>query len=339
MQTGGVKMIDPAKLPDTPIPSNASRQILFGAIIGLSLGLGGAFLLEYMDTSLKNSEDVTRFLDLPLMGEIPKIKKPSSKSSRFLGVFTRNGLAQETGYENRLISSFSPKEPIPEAYRNVRTSLQFAFVDEPLQCFVISSPGASEGKSLTTANLGIGFAQSGKRTLLIDTDLRRPVMHKVFGINREPGITDVLAGQADIADAIQSIPIQGLEGLYVLPAGQSTPNPGELINSQRMNEVLDQLKNEVDIVLMDSPPVIAAIDAAILGSKTQGLLLVFHMDETKREAAKYCIEQLERAGTKVIGGLLNNIDVDRKYGYYYSYRYYYRYKYYYDSDNDEPQSG
>lgn len=336
MQTGGVKMIDPADLPDAPIPTNAPRQVLFGAILGLSLGLGAAFLLEYMDTSLKSSEDVTRFLDLPLMGEIPKIKTANATRSGFWGLLRGGGDDKEAGYESRLISNFSPKEPIPEAYRNIRTSLQFASVDEPLECFVVSSPNASEGKSLTSANLAIGYAQSGKRIILIDTDLRRPVMHKIFGLDREPGITEVLAGQVDVFEAMHSVPIQGQEGLYVLPAGQSTPNPGELISSNKMDMVLEQLKEKMDIIMIDSPPVIVAVDAAILGNKTQGVLLIFHMDETKREAAKYCVEQLNRSGARVIGGVLNNIDVDRKYGYYYSYRYYYRYKYYYDSDAPKP---
>ena len=339
MQTGGVKMIDPADLPNAPIPTNAPRQILFGAILGLSLGLGAAFLLEYMDTSFKSSEDVTRFLDLPLMGEIPKIKLAAPKSNGFFGLFQGADNINKNGYETRLISNFSPKEPIPEAYRNIRTSLQFASVDEPLNCFVISSSNASEGKSLTCANLAIGYAESGKRVLLVDTDLRRPVMHKIFGVDREPGITEVLAGQVDVFEAIHSVPIQGIEGLYLLPAGQSTPNPGELISSQKMDMVLEQLRGQMDIIMLDSPPVIAAVDAAILGNKTQGVLLIFHMDETKREAAKYCVEQLDRSSARVIGGVLNNIDVDRKYGYYYNYRYYYRYKYYYDSEGPKQPKG
>jgi tyrosine-protein kinase Etk/Wzc len=324
-QSGGVKMIDPANRPTAPMPSTVPKKVLFGAILGLSLGLGAAFLLEYMDTSLKSSEDVTRFLSIPLIGEIPKIKDEAAAASLLMGFLPWKTVKREETYNARLITNFSPKEPIPEAYRNVRTSLQFTFVDDPLRCFVISSPNASEGKSLTTSNLAIGFAQAGKKTVIIDTDLRRPVIHKIFGLTKEPGITDVLANHVSLRSALQPT---GIDGLFILPAGQSTPNPGELIGSHRMDEVLNELKQEMDVVLLDSPPVIAAIDAAILGAKTQGILLVFNMDETKREAAKYCIEQIERAGSKVIGGLLNNIDVDRRYGYYYSYRYYYRYKYY-----------
>lgn len=324
-QSGGVKLIDPATLPNQPMPSTTPKKVLFGAIIGLSLGLGAAFLLEYMDSSLKTSEDVSRFLGIPLIGEIPKIKLVEGKKSIF-AIFTK--LVQpskEESYNSKLINNFSPKEPIPESYRNLRTSLQYSFVADPLRCFVISSPNASEGKSLTTANLAIGFAQSGKKTLVIDTDLRRPVIHKIFGVAKEPGITDVLINQTSLHDAIKPTVV---EGLFILPAGHSTPNPGELIGSQRMDELLKLLKQEMDIVLMDSPPVVAAIDSAILGTKTQGVLLVFNMDETKREAATFCIEQIRRSGGTVIGGVLNNIDVDRRYGYYYGNRYYYRYKYY-----------
>jgi len=339
MQTGNIKVIDPANLPADPIPTNAPRQILFGALIGLSLGLGAAFLLEYMDSSLKSSDDVTRFLDLPLMGENPKIKTAGPERNGVFAMFKGNKDDKDPGYETKLIYSFSPKEPIPEAYRNIRTSLQFSSADEPLRCFTITSPNPSEGKSLTSANLAIGYAQAGKRVLLIDTDLRRPVIHKIFGVDREPGITDVLAGQVDVVEAMRPVQIKGSETLHVIPAGQSAPNPGELISSQKMDAVLEQVKDQMDIVLMDSPPVIAAVDAAILGNKTQGVLLIFHMDQTKRESAKYCIDQLARAGARVIGGVLNNIDVDRRYGYYYSYRYYYRYKYYYDSDESKSPPG
>lgn len=324
-QSGGVKMIDPATFPNQPLPSTTPRKVLFGAIIGLSLGLGAAFLLEYMDSSLKTSEDVSRFLNIPLIGEIPRIKDIDGKKS-FFSIFSLQGKpGKEESYNPRLITNFSPKEPIPESYRNVRTSLQYSFAADPLRCFVISSPNASEGKSLTTANVAIGFAQSGKKTLIIDTDLRRPVIHKIFGLVKEPGITDVLINQVSLHEAIKPTAV---EGLYILPAGHSTPNPGELIGSDRMNELLAQLKQEMDIILMDSPPVIAAIDSAILSAKTQGVLLVFNMDETKREAASFCIEQIKRSGGNVIGGILNNIDVDRRYGYYYGNRYYYRYKYY-----------
>ena len=324
-QSGGVKMIDPATFPDRPVPSTTPKKVMFGAIIGLTLGLGAAFLLEYMDSSLKTSEDVSRFLNIPLIGEIPKIKNAEDNQSVF-SIFTKlvKPTKEET-YNPRLITNFSPKEPIPESYRNVRTSLQYSFAADPLRCFVISSPNASEGKSLTTANLAIGFAQSGKKTLIVDTDLRRPMVHKIFGLTKEPGITDVLVNQVSLHEAIKPTAV---EGLFILPAGHSTPNPGELIGSERMDELLIQLKQEMDIILMDSPPVIAAIDSAILGAKTQGVLLVFNMDETKREAASFCIEQIKRSGGNVIGGILNNIDVDRRYGYYYGNRYYYRYKYY-----------
>ncbi|MBM3262413.1 MAG: polysaccharide biosynthesis tyrosine autokinase [candidate division Zixibacteria bacterium] len=324
-QSGGVKMIDPASLPNAPIPSTVPKKIMFGAIIGLCLGLGSAFFLEYMDSSLKTSEDVTQFLEIPLIGEIPQIKDDKTSKPGLWNILSFKQVKKEETYNPRLIAHFSPKEPIPEAYRNVRTSLQYTFVEDPLKCIVISSPNASEGKSLTTSNLAIGFAQSGKKIVIVDTDLRRPVIHKIFDVAKEPGITEVLTGQVSLQDALKPTFV---ENLFILPAGHSTPNPGELISSQRMDTVLEELKQQADLILMDSPPVIAAIDAAILGTKTQGILLVFNMDETKREAAQFCIEQIRRAGGKVIGGLLNNIDVDRRYGYYYSYRYYYRYKYY-----------
>ena len=188
-----------------------------------------------------------------------------------------------------------------------------------MQAFVISSPNPSEGKSLTTSNLATVFAQSGKKTLIIDTDLRRPVIHKIFRLPKNPGITDVLVGQIQWNEAIRQTEI---DNLFVLPAGTSPPNPGEMIGSPRMTEILDILKEHMDFIILDTPPVVAAIDAAVLGAKTQGIILVLNMEETKRDSAKFSIEQIERAGGKVLGGLLNNVDVNRRYGYYYNQYYY-----------------
>ena len=177
------------------------------------------------------------------------------------------------------------------------------------------------------------FAQSGKKTLIIDTDLRRPVIHKIFRLPKNPGITDVLVGQIHWNEAIRQTDI---DNLFVLPAGTSPPNPGEMIGSQRMTEILDILKEHMDFIILDTPPVVAAIDAAVLGAKTQGIILVLNMEETKRDSAKFSIEQIERAGGKVLGGLLNNVDVNRRYGYYYN-QYYYRYKYYGNYDTPESE--
>ncbi len=333
-QSGGVKMIDPANRPNTPVPSTASRKILFGAILGMSLGLGAVFLLEYMDTSLKSSDEISRFLQIPLLGEIPKIDvgKPTRK---WLGFLPGTIISKEEAYSSRIIAHFDPKDPIVESYRNIRTSLLFTFTSgDPLQAFVISSPNPSEGKSLTTSNLATVFAQSGKKTLIIDTDLRRPVIHKIFGLPKSPGITDVLVGQTDWNEAIHQTDI---DNLFVLPAGTSPPNPGEMIGSPRMTEILDILKENMDYVILDTPPVVAAIDAAVLGAKTQGIILVLNMEETKRDSAKFSIEQIQRAGSKVLGGLLNNVDVNRRYGYYYN-QYYYRYKYYGNYDTTESEN-
>lgn len=331
-QSGGVKMIDPANRPNAPVPSTASRKILFGAVLGISLGLGAVFLLEYMDTSLKSSEEISRFLQIPLLGEIPKIddNKPAYRWLRFLP----DPKSKEEGYNTRLVAYFDPKDPIVESYRNIRTSLLFTFTSgDPLQAFVVSSPNPSEGKSLTTANLATVFAQSGKKTLVIDTDLRRPVIHKIFRLPKEPGITDVLVKDVPWEEAIRQTDI---ENLYILPAGSSPPNPGELIGSQRMRDLLEIFKENMDIVILDSPPVIAAIDAAVIGAQTQGIMLVLNMEETKRDSAKFSIDQIERAGSKILGGLLNNVDVNRRYGYYYN-QYYYRHKYYGNYYTPEPE--
>jgi capsular exopolysaccharide synthesis family protein len=221
-----------------------------------------------------------------------------------------------------LVTLLDPLSPISEAFRGLRTSVRFASVDRPLRTLMISSPGPSEGKSITLANLGIVFAQSGIKVLIVDTDLRRPVQHTIFGLANGRGLCDLfLDAEADLSEYVQTT---ATENLYVLPAGQPPPNPSELLASERLGEVMAKTLQEMDLVLLDSPPTLVVTDAAVLGSRVDGVLMVTDLRKTHRKMAAKGTEELRRTQSNVLGVILNRVTPGRSGYYYYQYGYYYR---------------
>lgn len=330
--TGGIKIIEKAREPEEPVPAHSKRNLMLGAMVGLGLGFGIAFALEYMDNTIRTTEDISRSLNLSVMGTIPNIQQVEDvrrKRSRQKGE-KRRGDRDHVG----LVSQYEAKDTVMESYRSLRTNLQFVSVDKPLRSMVVSSPAPMEGKTLTVANLGISFAEMGKRTMIVDTDLRKPRQHTLFGVRKEPGLTDYLVGGAKLEEVIMPTEV---DHLSLIPAGKSSPNTAELLASNRMTDLIQQLMEENDMVLFDSPPLIPVTDAALLASKIDGILLVVKHGFTHKEAARHALEILEKVGAHTIGALLNDIEVVRRLGYYryYYYRYYYNYHYYYDSDEEK----
>jgi non-specific protein-tyrosine kinase len=214
----------------------------------------------------------------------------------------------------QLITVRDPRSPIAEAYRTLRTNIQFSSLDKALCTMLVTSTSAEEGKSTTLANLAVIFAQAGHRVILVDADLRRPVLHSLFGVPNSIGLTSLF-----IEDAPGSLPLQEtpVPNLALLPSGPQPPNPSELLGSQRMEKVIDALKAEADFVLFDSPPIIAVTDAAVLGRKVDGVLLVVRAGKTRREHAARARMLLEKVNAKVLGAVLTNAKVDSS-----LYRYY-----------------
>lgn len=319
----GVKIVDMARIPDKPISKNETRYYVLGLILGLGLGVGCAIFLEYNDTSLKSNEDIERYLNLPVIGNIPhivhmkkdniKLKRRSNKNQKGTTV---------THYPGRLLDFFNDESVTTESYRSLRTNLSFVSPDNPIKCLLVTSAGPSEGKSLTVANLALSYAQMGKKTLLIDTDLRRPVMHHLFGIKREPGFSDLFIAGLDYNMAIRATE---KENLYLLPAGIFIPNPSELIASQKMISHIEYFKKNYDITFFDTPPVVAVTDAPLLGTKLDGVLLIIRSQKTSREVAEKAISNLENVGVKCIGTVLNDINLSHRYSSYGYYKYYYHY--------------
>ncbi len=213
-----------------------------------------------------------------------------------------------------LITLTTPRSQASEAYRALRTNLTFAGLNEPLHTLVITSPAPEEGKSTTLANLAVTFAQSGKKTLVVDCDLRHPSQHTIWGVPQQPGLTDMML------EGLKKPPLVdvGVENLSLLPSGSLPPNPADLLGSQRMDAIIKQLKGEADIVLFDAPPVIAVTDATLLATKLDGVLLVFRAGGTRRDHAERAKELLERVNIRLVGAVLTNAQVDVRMGGYYA---------------------
>ncbi len=216
---------------------------------------------------------------------------------------------------NELITVSEPRSPISEAYRTLRTNLDFASLDQALKTLVVTSAGVGEGKSTTLANLAVVSAQAGRRVVLVDADLRRPTLHQVFGLGNETGLTTMMMEDA----ALASPPLQatGIEGLAVLPSGPLPPNPAELMGSRRMEEVITTLAEQADQVFFDTPPVVAVTDAAVLATKVDGVLLVVSAGKTRREYARTAVQRLEQINARLVGTVLTNLQMGAGFrGYY-----------------------
>ncbi len=247
-----INIIEPAALPTAPVGPNKLATILLAAAIGFLLAAGAAYLLEYLDDTLKNPDDVKKVTGLITLGAVPQI----------------GGITP--GHELALLAS--GQSIASEAYRILRTNLQFAGIDRPLRTLMISSPAPGEGKSLTVSNLGAAFAQTGQRVLLVDADLHRPRLHRIFGLHNNVGLTTALLEVRPTVDGL--LQETQIPGLQVLTSGPLPPNPAELLGSARMRELTQTLLAAVDIVIFDTPPVTALSDAAIMSRQVDGVLMV-----------------------------------------------------------------
>lgn len=212
-----------------------------------------------------------------------------------------------------LITLTDPRSPISEAYRTLRTNLSFYSLDNPIRTLVVTSPAVGEGKSTTVANLAVTLAQSGRRTILVDCDLRRPSLHELFDLNSAPGLTNL------VLDEVERPPLQqtAVDNLWLLASGPQPPNPADMLGTRKIDQVIETLTETADIVLFDAPPVIAVTDAAVLGAKVDGVLLVISAGKTRREHAERAKELLEKARVRIVGVTLTNAPRDNSIGGYY----------------------
>lgn len=219
-----------------------------------------------------------------------------------------------------LITVRNPMAPIAEAYRTLRTNIQFSSIDKQVQVVCVTSSGPGEGKSTVASNLAVVTAESGKKTLLIDCDQRKSRLHKIFGLSNLVGLSDLLAGKVTFTEAVQK---SGIDNLLVLTAGTKPPNPSELLSSTKMKNFINTLRDKIDFIIIDLPPVLMVTDAQLLASYTDGYILVVSSGEADRDAAAKSKELLEKVNGKILGVVLNKLKISEKgyYGYYYHYYY------------------
>jgi polysaccharide biosynthesis transport protein len=304
LQSGGAQLVTPAVAATAPIKPRPRRNALIALAVGLMFGIGLAFLFEYLDDSIKSKDDLERAAHghLPTVGLIPAVSGWKDRD------------------EARVVSLVDPTSPAAEAYRALRTSLQFLGLDHPVQVLQVTSPSASEGKTTTLANLGVSLASAGRRVVISCSDLRRPRIHEFFGLSNTTGLTSVILGDVPLSDALQRVP--DVEGLYLLASGPLPPNPSELLSSARAGEVLASMRAEFDMVLLDSPPVLPVTDAAVLSTRADAILLVATAGTTTRREFSRAVELLRQIEAPLVGSVLNGVTGERGYGYSYGY---YRY--------------
>jgi len=328
-----VRVVDPAVLPSEPVKPWTVLNLLLGLVLGTMLGVGLAFTREYMDDSVHTREDIQQATrGAPVLGLIPRIREAGAWS-RAHPAPSANGASALSA---RLVAGRDPRNPVSEAYRSLRTNLTFSNPDHPPHTVVMTSALPQDGKSTSAANLCITLAQQGIRTILVDADLRRGILNNVFGMDREPGLTSVLTGKCSLAEAVSEIDLGDSGRLHFLPSGPLPPNPAELLGSKRMKTVLESMAESFELVIIDSPPLTVVTDAAVLGTNSDGVLLVARANQTERGALTYAVEQLHNVRAPILGTVLNDVDFRRDSRYSSSYgKYGYYYQYYYTADRKE----
>jgi capsular exopolysaccharide synthesis family protein len=295
----------PAEVPTRPVRPRKALNLALALVVGLIGGLLLAFFFEILDDTIKGREDVRRILRLPPLGFVPAIE---------------GGRRAESGIRD-LITYKSPQSVVSEAYRSIRTGIAFSGAGNDRQVVLITSASPREGKTTTAINVAVAMAQSGQKTLLIDTDLRRPRIHQTFQFENSRGLTSVFINDFRIEEVIMPTEV---ENLYVLPSGPIPPNPSELLGSPRMAEILTQLRSMFGKIVLDSPPTVAVTDASILGQLADSTILVVSAHTTRKKIASQGKENLQSLGVNLSGVILNNMK-SRRQGYYYSGYYYNHY--------------
>ncbi len=308
-----VEILDPA-VGASQIQGRGRINVFLGALLGLILGVGAAFFLEYLDRTVRTSSDVESLLGVPVLGVIPRLRRIEEAA---------DGGGPGGGRGLPLIVAMDPLDPAAEAYRNLRMNLMFMSTeDAPIRTVLFSSPGPSEGKSTTAINFAVMLAQQGQRVLVVDADLRRPSLHRALDVLREPGLTNLLIGDTDVREAVRPSVLPHLD---FLPSGPFPPNPSDLLNSKAMGRLLESFEGRYDQIVIDSPPVLAVTDAAVLAAHTDGVVLVLRSGETEQRTAERSVEQLRRLGVRVFGAVLNEVSAaSPDDGYYLQYYYSYR---------------
>lgn len=293
-----LSVVEEASVNPWPISPNVRMNVIVAAAIGLVLAIGGVVLIEYLDDTVKTADDINRASGQATIGSIARI--------------------EGTDYAEKLVASHKPLSPTAEAFRVLRTNLQFSAVDHPPKSVMMTSPGPSEGKSVVLANLAVVVAQSGLKVILVDTDLRRPVQHKTFGLPNRHGFSDaILSPKSDLWQHLQKTQV---DNLWLLSSGSLPPNPAELLASEKMKELITVLEEQADLVLFDSPPGLVVTDAMVLGTRVSGVVVVADSGRTRTNDLRMVVDELKRVRVNLFGVVLNRVTSSGR-GYYHHYYY------------------
>ena len=293
-----VRVVEHAIEPLRPVSPKPIRNVALAGVLGLFLGIVLAFVREYMDRRLHSSDRIEVLFGLPTMARIPGLALGNGRDER----------------ERALVALDDSQSVGAESFRNLRTNVRFVRRGQGADEIVITSPSPGEGKSLTAANLAITMAQKGRTALLVDADMRRPVQHRQFDAAQTPGLSECLLGDEILEDVVRPTM---LENLFVLPAGQAPPNPAELLDSPQMDRLLEALRTRYDAVIVDSPPVLAVTDSAVLAPKTDGVILVVRAEKTDKDAIGLAIQQMRQVGAEILGVVVNDAKAEGSYQSYY----------------------
>ncbi len=328
LRVNNVRVLDRPLVPKHAVHPRVPLNIAAGLFAGLLLGIASAFLRGLLDRTLKVPDDIETDLNVTFLGILPQFDReakgvadPAMKKRR-----RKRGRRIEITEKPELIVHEQPTSSIAEAARAIRTNLIFMRPDQPYETLLVTSPGPVEGKTTVATSIAIAMAQAGQRVLLMDCDLRRPRVHRVFGLGSETGITTALLS-GKIADVVRD---SGVPNMSIVPCGPVPPNPAELFHSDRFRELLAEARHEFDRVIIDSPPIAAVTDATILSTLVDGTVIVARAFETRKELARHAVRSIRDVGGHIAGAVLNAVDFARA-EYKYSY-YYYRRDDYYGSD-------
>lgn len=304
LSANNVSIQDRAEVPKIPLKPKKRFNILLSIIFGLFGGIGLAFFMEYLDDTVKGLEDIIGLsAEWPYLGSIPEIDGKTNTPDEQKGIFAH----------------IQPKDPISEAYRSIRTSILFSSTEEHhLKGIAVTSPGSQEGKTTTICNLAITMAQSNKKVLLVDADMRKPRLHELFKKPNEKGLSNYLSEQA----AFKELPYKtNIENLSLVTGGPYPPNPSELLSSHKMKEFIETAKKEYDVIFFDTPPMAVVTDASILSRAVDGVILVLQSGKTSRRVLPHVNKLLNDARARIIGVIFNRIDISHGGYHYYSYYY------------------
>jgi len=329
LRSNNIREVDIARTPGAPAEPNIPRNLAFAFALGLSSGIGLAFLLEGLDNTVRTPEQAQAISGLPSLGMIPLGSKIPGESG------TKQGLVVASSKEPvELITQARPQSQMAESYRALRTSLLLTSLGAPPKIILITSALPREGKTTTSVNTAIVLAQKGTRVLLIDADLRRPSIHKALGMGPRVGLSNVLTGGATSQQATVRSPI--LSNLFVLPAGTPPPNPAELMASQQMFDLLAELREQYDHIVIDTPPTLSVTDAVVLSTRSDAVVLVIRSSQTTKPALRRTRDILTQVNARVAGVLLNAVNLDSPdYSYYYEYQGKHGQRYYHEGRADE----